>query len=203
MTTPLEQWQAQWRAYALSLPDAAPGTPRCVCGYEQALHALGTQLCPDPPSGSKPKFRPAPAAAEPLSWREVMRRDVLARRAADEAARAAYVPDDVRPPQVPARHPQNQAEVASYRRRQAAGLGRAALAAGWSARILYWRDADGVEGSGVWIAGPAGERALATWKRSGKIGQLSGWKGDVAFAWREGELPRKVGHTDLEKIFTT
>lgn len=180
-------------------------TDHCAaCGYPETCHELGTRKCPAATAdknGRRGKWR-APDPPEHLSWREIMRRDHLARVAAIEAARRVYEPPVRLPSQVPARSPLSAGEIAGYQGKQAVGLGRKAQAAGFAVRALYWRAGDATEGCGVWLSrGPL--RALATWQRKpGSIGAASGWAADLAYAWRTDAdgFPVRMTHTDLEGI---
>jgi hypothetical protein len=178
--------------------------PSCVCGYPRGFHALGSLLCPDPPKNTKPKYRPAPVEHERLTWRQVIARDAARRRAvAEEAARKSIVAPTP-PPLIPARPPQAATELAGYQGKQAVGLGRRALSAGWTVGAAYWKGHDGDEGCAVTLSlADRGFRAVATWKRpAAKAGTMSGWGADVAYAWRSGEMPQKCNLSDLEAIFT-
>lgn len=173
-----------------------------TCGYERWWHEGTTKTkCPAQAQG---KWRePDPPGRS--SWREIMREDAAARRAAFDEARAAYVPPIVLPPQVPARWPAGPGEIAGYQGRQAVGLGRAAAQRGWAVTARYWRAGDGKEGCGVWLS--RGElRALATWERKpGQQGSKSGWSGGVAYAWRTDvtAFPTPIGHTALVDLITS
>lgn len=179
---------------------------RCAaCGYErEPWHEFGTDRCPPETAdknGRRGRFRPSPEPDLAL-WPEIIRRDVAARFAAIEAARVVHVPDPALPPQVSARPPYGPGEFASYQGRQAAGLGRAASAAGWTVRAWYWRAADGTEGCAVSMS--RGDlRAVATWTRPpGKLGGTSGWATDAAYGWRLGTMPATINTTDLGRIFS-
>jgi hypothetical protein len=107
------------------------------------------------------------------------------------------------PPQVPARPPQGPGELASYQGKQAVGLGRRGVAAGWQVEAFYARAGDGHEICGLRLKYGV-YRAVATWTRkAGNIGKLSGWATDVAYAWQLDVKrgPIKLTHTDLEGIF--
>lgn len=108
------------------------------------------------------------------------------------------------PPQVPARPPIEPTEFAGTQGRQARGLGRKALAAGWDVSPWYWRAFDGAEGCAVRLArGPL--RAVATWKRApGHLGEKSGWAADVAYGWRTdvSGFPTKLTVTQLEGLIS-
>lgn len=172
------------------------------CGYPEDTHDLGTRRCHPltaDVNGRRGTFKRPPPPG-PANWLDVVRRDKAARDAAFAELRAPYVPPA--PPQVPARPPAGPHEYASYRGKQAAGLGRRATEQGWTAVALYWRAAAGVEGCGVWLS-KGTLRAVATWKRpAGKVGTLGGWATDLAYAWRTdaGRPPSKLTHTDLEGI---
>lgn len=176
-----------------------------ACGYLYETHDPGTLKCHPATAdkaGRRGKWKDAPPR-DTRTWREIMAGDAAAARAKSDAARAPYVPDDVVPPQVPARPPMGPAEIAGYQGKQAIGLGRKAAAAGFLVTALYWRAGDGTEGSGVWLSHDA-LRALALWSRKpGSLGKLSGWSVDVAYAWRtdSGRPPTPLNHTDLERLF--
>jgi hypothetical protein len=173
------------------------------CGYPEDTHDPGTRKC-HPATGDKNGRRGTfrvPPPVDRSTWQEIVKRDVAARFAAIEAARAPYVPPPPpRPPQVPARAPHGLGEVAGYQGRQAVGLGRAAIAAGWRVAAYYARGADGEEMSAVKLA--RGDlQAVAVWRRAaGNIGKRSGWSADVAFGWRIGTMPARINHTDLERL---
>lgn len=195
---PWDYWV--WCGPAGFLPTVAPAPgPHCGrCGYARSFHEGAKQRCPGLVTGGWQERPPIDAS----DWRAIMARDARKRFEDAEAARRPYVSPVVGPPQVPPRPPVGPEELASYHRKQAAGLGRVAVAVGWSARALYWRGHDGGEGCGVWLLrGPL--RALATWSRpAGSVGKTSGWSADVAYAWRidvQG-FPTKVTHTYLEEI---
>lgn len=177
--------------------------PACVCGYPRDFHSLGSLLCPDPPKNTKPKYRPAPTEHEALTWRQVIARDAARRKAAEAEAAQKRDVAPTPPPLIPARPPQSPLELAGYQGKQAIGLGRRAVAAGWQVGAAYWKAHDGTEGCAVTLAYPAqGLRAVATWKRpAAKAGTMSGWGADVAYAWRQGEMPAQCNITDLEAIF--
>lgn len=157
-------------------------------------------------------FRPAPSPAEPDPR-------CLPRRFADPVAPLACFPMRVEweaeqerqppapplRPTVPARAPRGPEEIAGYQGRQAVGLGRKAVAAGWAVNALYWRASDGTEGCGVWLS-RAALRAVAIWNRpSEKAGTRSGWATAVAYGWRadvRDRPPTAITHTDLERLFT-
>lgn len=143
-----------------------------------------------------------PPPIDTAEYRQIMARDAAARFAEIEAARRPYVRPAISPPQVPARAVAAPCELAGYQGKQAIGLGRRAVAAGWTVAAEYWRGHDGGEGCAVKLAKPP-LRAVATWTRKpGQVGKLSGWAADVAYAWREDveRVPMKINHTDLERI---
>jgi len=122
-----------------------------------------------------------------------------------EAAEHEVVVERVAPPLVPARPPLAATEFASTNRgMSAAKLGRKARELGWDVEPSYWVGFDGSEGCAVKFA--KGElRAVALWRRAAAdAGKLTGWKTDVAYAWRmgAGRYPTKVTHTDLERLIT-
>jgi hypothetical protein len=167
-----------------------------TCGYHRDLHEPITLKCPGEARG---KFRDPPPI-DTATYAQIIRRDVEARFAAIEAARAPYVPDVVLPPQVPARPPQGPGELARYGGKQALGLGRSGVDRGWAVDALYWRAHDGTEGCAVRLARDD-LRAVATWTRKpGQIGKPSGWAADVAYGWRLGTMPIKINHTELERF---
>lgn len=178
---------------------------RCAgCGYGPEWHQAGTGKCPSDEPGKyllRAKWRDPPPPG-PASWREVVRQDAERRAAEHAAAHAPYVPDVIPPPRVPARSPRGPGELAGYGGRQAVGLGRRAVVAGWQVRAHYWQAHDGAEGCAV-----AMRRddlyAVATWKRKpGKQGSRSGWEADDAYGVRRGDLPVKLTHTQLEGVIT-
>lgn len=172
------------------------------CGYPRAYHAVGSLRCPVVNSVGKQvgKWR-TPAPRDETLWREIMRRDARARERAYVEANRPYVPETVLPPKVPARAPRDATELASYQGRQAVGLGRRAAAVGWKVAAYYWRAGDDHEGCAVKLRRDD-LRAVATWKRApGGAGKSSGWGTDVAYAWRLGDMPTKLNHTDLERLF--
>lgn len=179
-------------------------TRRCAgCGYDVTTHDPdGTcHASTADKNGRRGKFRDAPPDG-PGDWREIMRRDYLARVAKYEAERAAYAPIVVPPPQVPARPPAGPGEFAGYQGRQAVGLGRKAAAAGWAVEARYWRAHDGTEGCAVRMARDD-LYAVATWSRKpGKQGSRSGWEADIAYGVRRGDAPVKLTHTQLEGVVT-
>jgi hypothetical protein len=176
------------------LPSVLPPVDgdRCAgCGY------VHTGNCPN----QRGKYR-GPEPIDTADYREIMARDAAARFAEIEAARRPYVRPVVPAPQVPARAVAAPSEIAGYQGKQAVGLGRGAVAAGWTVVAEYWRGHDGGEGCAVKLARPP-LRAVATWTRKpGQVGKLSGWSADVAYAWRDDveRVPTKINHTDLERI---
>lgn len=179
---------------------------RCAaCGYAFDTHELGTRKC-HPLTGDKNGRRGTwrePAPIVDIGWREIMRREARQRAADYAAEHAPYEPPVVLPPQVPARAPNGPEELASYQGKQAVGLGRRAVAAGWQVRALYARAGNGTElcciklRKGVY-------RAVATWTRKpGNVGARLGWGADLAYAWQTdiNRGPIKLNHTELEGIF--
>lgn len=144
-------------------------------------------------------FREAPPPEE-LTYVEILARDAARWRAEAEEAARPYEPPP--PPLVPARPPCGPHEFAGYQGRQAVGLGRKAVAAGWEVEARYWRAADRSEGCAVRLRkGPL--RAVATWKRKAdNRNPKSGWATDDAYAWRIDvqRFPTKLSHTDLEGL---
>jgi hypothetical protein len=173
------------------------------CGYLFAYHQIGTGNCPRDDGGyaKTVKFRERPPV-DRTPWREIMRRDWLARVAKYEAERAPYVPVIAPRPRIPARPPEGPHEMASYQGRQALGLGRKAAAAGWQVSAQYWQVHDGSEGCAVKMQ--RGDLfAVATWKRgAGKAGSKSGWEADIAYGVRRGDASVKLTHTQLEGVIT-
>lgn len=135
-------------------------------------------------------------APETALWREILARDTAARHAAAAAARAEHVHTPVPPPRIAARPPLDLTEVAAGQGRQARGLGRKAVAAGWSVLAYYWMADDGTEGSAVQLH-REGARAVAVWTRPPGV---KGWKTDVAYGWRagSGRVPQKITLKQLE-----
>lgn len=172
------------------------------CGYEPQWHKPVTGHCPGPEGGYLKtvtwQFPPLPDATP---WREIMRRDYLARVAEYEAAHAPYVPPaPAPPPRVPARPVRAATEIAGYQGRQAVGLGRKAVAAGWAVEAHYWRAHDGVEGCAVRMQ-KGDLYAVATWARpAAQAGGRSGWAADIAYGVKRGEMPVKLTHTQLEGV---
>lgn len=176
---------------------------RCSsCGYSEQWHELGTRKCPAETAdknGRRGTLKASPPD-DPALWPEIIRRDSLARKAKTDAARAVYVPEIVLPPQVAARPPRGPGEIAGYQGKQAVGLGRVAVVAGWDVGAWYWRAYDGVEGCAVRLS-LKDLRGVATWKRAaGKLGSKSGWSGEDAYGWKLGTMPIKLKHTELERI---
>lgn len=184
---------------------AGPGTlypgpppsagPHCAgCGYVRAYHDEPGAGCP----GLKTKTFQVPGPVDPTDWRGILARD-LARRS---AVPTSHVPPVVAPPLIPARPPRSAGEIAGGQGRQAVGLGRAALAAGWLVTSWYWLAGDRSEGCAVRLAHDGGpERAVATWSRPpGMLGSSKGWKADVAYGWRTGVMPTRLTHTRLGEL---
>lgn len=182
-------------------------TVHCAsCGYGPEWHErTGEHRCPPETAdknGRRGRWR-TPDPPERLLWRDVMRRDWLARQAAHDAAYAPYEPEVVRPPLVPARAPQGPGELAGYGGRQALGLGRKAAAGGWAVEAHYWMTHDGTEGCAVRLTRDD-LYAVATWSRKpGKVGSKSGWEAQDAYGVRRGDAPVKLTHTQLEGVITT
>jgi hypothetical protein len=165
------------------------------CGYLREFHDVAGH-CP----GMKTAKWADPGPVDPALWREIMARDAAARLRAIEDDKRTWQPPVVPPPLIPARVPLSAAEYAGFRGKQAVGLGRKAIDRGWSVTPLYWMAGSGAEGCGVWIL-RNDLRALATWDRAaGLAGGKSGWRADIAYAWRTGAIPTKLTHTDLEAI---
>lgn len=166
--------------------------PHCAgCGYVRSLHGADGG-CP----GLKTKTFTARAPVEEIDWREVMRRDRVAASAPPVAVAA------VAAPLIPARPPLSFGEYAGGQGRQAVGLGRAAMAVGWSVSPWYWLAGDGTEGCALRLARGT-LRAVATWKRpSGMLGSSKGWASDLAYAWRTdvARIPQKMTVTQLEGL---
>jgi hypothetical protein len=175
------------------------------CGYGPEWHEqTGEHRCPPETAdknGRRGKWR-TPDPPVHLDYRAIMRRDWLARQAADAAAHVEYEPEVVPPPLIPARAPTGPTELASYQGRQALGMGRQAALAGWAVSAHYWKAYDGSEGCAVkmWRDDLY---AVATWKRKpAKAGTKSGWEADIAYGVRRGDAPVKLTHTQLEGVIT-
>lgn len=172
------------------------------CGYLREYHQPDTLRCPADGGGYARTvgWRDSPPI-DRSDWQTIIRRAAQAREAAHAAARAPYVPPPAQaPPLIAPRAPRGASELASYRGRQAVGLGRTAVAAGWSVAAFYWLCGDHSEGCAVKLRRDD-LRAVATWRRAaGSIGKTSGWSADVAYGWRVGRMPIKVSHTDLESF---
>lgn len=139
----------------------------------------------------------APQPYDRTLWREILARDAAARHADAEEAERPWEPEEVAPPLVPARAPQSKAEFAAGKGKQARGLGRLAIDAGWQVEARYWKAGDGTEGSAVRLRkGPL--RAVATWIR--KPGKT--WVADAAYGWMlgSGDIPAKLSITKLEGV---
>jgi hypothetical protein len=110
---------------------------------------------------------------------------------------------EIGPPIVPARPPLTAAEYAtSNRGMSAVKLGRKARELGWAVAPAYWVGFDHSEGCALRLA-KAPLRAVALWRRpAADAGKLTGWKTDVAYAWRTdvARFPTKLTHTDLERL---
>jgi hypothetical protein len=185
---------------------APPPGPQCAaCGYAARWHELGTLRCPEAAgdkNGRRGKWRDAPPV-DRTPWRDIMRRDAARRAAEYEAAHAVYVPEVAPPPLIAARAPHGPGELAGYGGRQAVGLGRKAIAAGWAVAAYYAMRHDAEEFCAIKL-----ERddlyAVATWTRKpGKRGSRSGWEADIAYGVRRGDAPVKLTHTQLEGVITT
>lgn len=178
---------------------------RCAsCGYGAEWHELGTQKCPIETAdrnGRRGRWKDAPPI-DHSDYRTIMRRDWLARQAAYEALHAPYVPVVIPPPRIPARSPNGPHELAGYAGRQAIGLGRKAVAAGWRVTAHYAMRHDGEEFCAIKMQ-RADLFAVATWTRKpGKQGGKSGWEADIAYGVRRGDAPVKLTHTQLEGVIT-
>lgn len=172
------------------------------CGYPPTCHQVGTGRCPADEGFAKiAKYR-EPPPIDPTLWREIMRRDYQARVAKYEAEHAPYVPVVIPPPLIPARAPAGPHELAGYGGRQALGLGRKAIEAGWEVSAHYAMRHDGEEFCAVKMQ--RGDLfAVATWTRKpGKQGGKSGWEADIAYGVRRGDAPVKLTHTQLEGVVT-
>lgn len=176
-------------------PQPAPvAGPHCGgCGYLRGHHGADDG-CP----GLKTKRFEERGPVEQVDWQEVLRRDVARRLAPPEP----YIAPVVLPPRIPARAPRNVSEIAAGQGRQAVGLGRKAIAAGWLVEASYALAGDGTEMSAVKLArGPL--RGVAVWRRApGMLGSKTGWASDVAYAWRTdvGRIPTKMTITDFEGL---
>lgn len=171
------------------------------CGYLREYHQVVTLRCPADGGGYAKTvgWRDSPPL-DTSDWQTIIRREAQARQEAYAAARAPYVSPVVPPPLIPARAPQGPSELAGYQGRQAMGLGRAAIEAGWRVAAFYWLAGDCTEGCAVKLQRDD-LRAVATWRRAaGSIGKTSGWSADVAYGWRVGTIPAKVNHTDLKSF---
>ncbi len=194
------------------------------CGYLTEYHAVARR-CPGLKTGTWVDRDPI----DRTTWREILARDLKARTLAYQidpnTARngppAAYLKLMQRAvrivtgveqptttdafaakPMVVARPPSNATEFASYGGRQAAGLGRLAARMGMEVAPYYWKSAEGAEGCAVKGHGPM-LAFVATWRRKERpVSGLSGWSGDIAYAWvpGAGKIPAKVGHEELERI---
>lgn len=183
-------------------------TGRCgACGYFAETHGIDGRCHPATAdrNGRRGSWRPAPEPVPDVGWREIMSLEAAARRVESDAGRAAYEPPAPTPPQVPARRPAGPGEIAGAgTRKQATKLGRVAIDAGWIVEAVYWRAYDGTEGCALRLAGPGGVRAVATWARKpGNLGALTGWSADIAYAWRPGDMPAKVNHSQLDELLET
>jgi hypothetical protein len=173
------------------------------CGYARQWHELGTFKCPKETAnknGARGKWRD-PLPIDMTDFRGIMRRDWLARQAAYDQASAVTEPEVVPPPLIPARWPAGPHELAGYQGRQAVGMGKRAVAAGWMVQARYWQAHDGTEGCAVSMR-TDDLYAVATWKRAaGKAGTTSGWGADIAYGVKRGTMPIKMTHTELERVF--
>lgn len=172
------------------------------CGYLLAYHQIGTRNCPADEGFAKTAKWREPPPIDRSAFRTIMRRDYLARKAKYEAEHAPYVPVVIPPPRIPARAPEGPHELAGYGGRQAVGLGRKAVAAGWQVSAHYAMRHDGEEFCAVKMQ--RGDLfAVATWTRKpGKQGTKSGWEADIAYGVRRGDAPVKLTHTQLEGVIT-
>jgi len=170
-------------------------TQHCAgCGYLRVYHE--GDRCP----GLKTKTFQVPPPIVETDWREILERDARVRAAALAARTAVALPSVPAQPRVPARPPLNHGEFARGQGRQALGLGRRAIEAGWDVSPWYWLAGDGTEGCAVKLA-KDDLRAVATWQRPpGMLGSSKGWAADVAYAWRVGSMPVKVTHTRLGEL---
>lgn len=160
------------------------------CGYLREYHQ--GDGCPTSRTG---RWRERPPV-DRSDYRAIMRRDMLAREAAIEAARAPYVPVVTPPPRIPARQPAGPGELAW----KALGLGRKAMAAGWSVTAHYWMRHDGAEGCAVKLRRDE-LYAVATWSRKpGLTGGKAGWSADIAYGLQRGSAAVKMTHTQLEGV---
>lgn len=197
------------------------------CGYLVQYHDIAKR-CPGLKTGRWQDADPI----DRTTWREIMARDLAARIMAHELdpekwrngtpeakrklfLQATRIVTGAEPdprtlqviegePMVPARPPRSPYEFAAYQGRQAAGLGRQAVAAGFQVAPIYWRAGDGSEGCAV-----KGRRAqtfafVATWKRpAGRSGTTAGWGADIAYVWNPQDrthMPSKITHTQLEEM---
>jgi hypothetical protein len=166
------------------------------CGYLARWHEGPELRCPS----LKTKRWQDPPPVDRSMWRDILARDTAMRHAVYDARNAPHEPQIVLPPRIPARAPYGPGEIAGHQGRQALGLGRKAVAAGWRVTAHYAMAADGGELSAVKLARDD-LRAVATWRRApGKVGSKSGWSADVAYGWRLGTMPAKINHTDLERF---
>jgi hypothetical protein len=194
--------------------------PVCVCGeravdhpaecitptplLEFAISGVVIWHCPGKDTQLRHgQLKPSPPV-DPATWREIIARDTAERHRVSDAAKQVYVPPVVLAPLVPARPPASPLEFAGYGGRQAVGLGRKAIDAGWDVSPWYWKAGDGGEGCAVRLTkGPL--RAVATWSRKpAAAGTKSGWSADLAYAWRSDVpgFPQEVTHTRLEELLT-
>lgn len=181
-------------------------TAHCAaCGYGPQWHAERDDAerarCPPETadkSGRRGVWKDAPPH-DRATWREIMRRDALARTAAYAEAHAPYVAPVIAPPQVPARPAASAEEVASGHHTRARELGIYAAARSWSPAALYWRSGVGIEYSALLLRRHA-ERAAAVYVR------VAGeWTADGSYYWRtdrRGSFCRP-GVTALRKIINT
>lgn len=195
------------------LADGERGCP-CACGRPALEHDGRAMWLGEPCSGRRSKtLKPGATRGEWLKLRratfrepepEQARRDwfgLLVPVVETKAERQVEV--EIGPPIVPARPPLTAAEYAtSNRGMSAVKLGRKARELGWAVAPAYWVGFDHSEGCALRLA-KAELRAVALWRRpAADAGKLTGWKTDVAYAWRidVARFPTKLTHTDLERL---
>lgn len=205
--------------------------PLCACGEVPAAHDLladGRRGCPcgcgapavEHDGRAKWLGEPCPGRRSKTSGEWLLLRQATFREPEPAPARREWFgllvpviesapreaePVAVAPPLVPARPPLAPTEFASTNRGMSAvKLGRKARELGWHVEPSYWVAGDRSEGCAVKFA--KGElRAVALWRRpAADAGKLTGWKTDVAYAWRTdaGRFPTKITHTQLEGLIT-
>lgn len=178
----------------LHVPVMTPASPLRAASYRQ------THPCPDGRRNKttrerltlrRASFKAPEPAPELVDWFGLL---VAAKPVELEDSAE---PGPLTPPVVPARPPHAPGETAP----RAVRLGKLAVGMGWQRpRLEYWRAADDGEGCGLKLA--RGElRAVATWKRDpGQRDKTTGWSADIAYAWRNGNMPVPVTHTVLERL---